>query len=388
MKKSAENTKKTDFKSYIDMRLQQDGYDAFKIPFSVDITSALITSLRPLWIGLGKMEAHYWEETLNDMKVSTPVYVTGLARSGTTIILNKLHGTKQFASHLYTDYPFIDMPLIWHKWLSISHTQKAVKAERTHLDRIKVSVDSPEALEEMIWAGFFEHVHNPQHSHVIRGGESHPDFENYYKTHICKIMHLRGHDRYLAKGNYNFTRIAYILRLFPDAKFIIPIREPESNIASLMKQHYLLSKAQQKHKSGLRYMQRIGHYEFGLDRRPVNVGNQDVTDTIISHWQNGNEIKGWALYYKDLHDWLYNLLQQNSAAKNAIMIVPYAALCNESENVMKNIAAFLDIEFTDSFATNLSAPTYYETGFTAEDKARIKDICLPSYESLCTLSTS
>lgn len=382
MQKSAANTKKTNFEAYVDGRLSRDGYDAFNVPRSSDIASGLMAGLRPLWIGMGKLEAEYWDTHLDNITVQSPVYVCGLARSGTTILLNKLHGTGQFASHLYTDYPFIDIPLIWQNWLKMSGAKSSAAAERTHLDRIEVSPESPEALEEMIWSAYFKQAHDPQHSNVLDASTQNEKFAAYYRTHLAKILYLRGKDRYLAKGNYNLTRIPYINTLFPDARFIIAVRPPEDHIASLMKQHYLLSKVQQKHKSGLRYMQRIGHYEFGLDRRPINTGNQAATDEIIQCWENGEELKGWALYYRDLHQWLHKMLQQNSAAKKSSIIVPYPALCADSEITMKNVAAFLGMDFTADMAAGLSAPTYYDSGFTADEKALINEIALPSYQEL------
>jgi hypothetical protein len=41
-----------------------------------------------------------------------------------------------------------------------------------------------------------------------------------------KVVLLRGGARYVSKGNYNAARIAYLARLFADAKFVVPIREP------------------------------------------------------------------------------------------------------------------------------------------------------------------
>ena len=52
------------------------------------------------------------------------------------------------------------------------------------------------------------------------------DLEAFYRDHIRKLLWLRGGRRYLSKGNYNTTRIAYLARLFPDARFIVPVRDP------------------------------------------------------------------------------------------------------------------------------------------------------------------
>ena len=46
---------------------------------------------------------------------SEPVFVSGLARSGTTIIMRKLYETGKFRCLTYNDMPFVLMPGIWHK---------------------------------------------------------------------------------------------------------------------------------------------------------------------------------------------------------------------------------------------------------------------------------
>ena len=80
------------------------------------------------------------------------VFVSGLARSGTTILLNALYESNEFASLSYADMPFVLAPNIWSK-LSKTKNHLAPK-ERAHGDGIKVSSDSPEAFEEVFWKTF------------------------------------------------------------------------------------------------------------------------------------------------------------------------------------------------------------------------------------------
>ena len=43
------------------------------------------------------------------------VFVSGMARSGTTILLNAIYETDEFAALTYQDMPFILSPNIWSK---------------------------------------------------------------------------------------------------------------------------------------------------------------------------------------------------------------------------------------------------------------------------------
>jgi hypothetical protein len=73
------------------------------------------------------------------------VFVAGLARSGTTILLNAIHQSNQFASLTYDDMPFILAPNFWKKISpNISHDKLQ---ERAHGDGVRVSTNSPEAFE-------------------------------------------------------------------------------------------------------------------------------------------------------------------------------------------------------------------------------------------------
>ena len=76
------------------------------------------------------------------------LFITGLARSGSTILLNTLYETGQFASLKYSDMPFVVCPNIWSKinFMKKSNYEKKIRA---HDDGIEFSITSPEAFEEV-----------------------------------------------------------------------------------------------------------------------------------------------------------------------------------------------------------------------------------------------
>ena len=77
------------------------------------------------------------------------LFITGLARSGSTILLNTLYDTGKFASLKYSDMPFVVCPNIWSK---INFNKKNYyKKIRAHNDGVKFSATSPEAFEEVFW---------------------------------------------------------------------------------------------------------------------------------------------------------------------------------------------------------------------------------------------
>ena len=80
------------------------------------------------------------------------VFIIGLARSGTTVLLNALYKSDIFASLSYKEMPFALAPNLWSK---IYFNKKDIGfVERAHQDGIKVSIESPEAFEEIFWMTF------------------------------------------------------------------------------------------------------------------------------------------------------------------------------------------------------------------------------------------
>ena len=77
------------------------------------------------------------------------VFISGLARSGSTILLNTIYQSRVFSTFTYSDMPFIMSPNLWGKLNSRSSRSDVV--ERFHEDGIKIATNSPEAFEEVFW---------------------------------------------------------------------------------------------------------------------------------------------------------------------------------------------------------------------------------------------
>jgi hypothetical protein len=379
-------TKPTLYK-YIDQRLAEGGDEAFRVPIILDSAASLMRLTRSFWCSLGRLEQKCWEEKTECIDTPDPVYICGLARSGSTILLNTFFGTGIFATHRYRDYPFIDIPLLWNNWLMLAPFKKGNKRERAHMDGLTVEADSPEALEEIIWMHFFpEILHNQSVSNVLDGTTENKSFEDYYRCHIKKLLIVQGKSRYLAKGNYNLTRIEYLQKLFPRARFIIPIRNAVAHIASLMKQHYLFCRVGRKNTRALRYLRNIGHFEFGPDRRIINIGNSKAIENIEKQWNNGREIEGWANYWVMLHEHIYSMLASNTRLREASILGGFDQLCGSPETTLNKLFTFCDISVTNETLANLAAgikqPDYYQTGFNRNEIERIQSITGPTEEKL------
>ena len=100
------------------------------------------------------------ESDLNNKQLSAinstdEIFVTGLPRSGTTLLLDFLFKTNEFCTYSYRHMPFILAPLLW-KRISKPFAKEGKSVERAHGDGMEVSFDSPEAFEEVIWLSYLK----------------------------------------------------------------------------------------------------------------------------------------------------------------------------------------------------------------------------------------
>src|SRR5262245_55778162 len=132
---------------------------------------------------VGDIEGEVLSNHLDAIQIDRPIFVTGLARSGTTILLMVLARAAGVATHRYRDFPFLDIPLLWN-WFLDRFAREIPERERAHGDRIKVTPHSPEAFEEVIWQSFFSWV--PDLGQVFGAETRASDFEAYFRRHIRK----------------------------------------------------------------------------------------------------------------------------------------------------------------------------------------------------------
>lgn len=333
------------------------------------------------WIRLGNLETRLVQDAIVDIKVEKPVYVAGLARSGTTVLLKRLAEHPQVATHRYADFPPLLTPYWWNRWLSLVPHSREVAQERAHKDGIAVTSQSPEAFEEMLWMAFFSDIHDPARCGAFGREASHPAFECFYDEHIRKLLAIRQCQRYVAKGNYNLVRLGYLHKLYPEARFVVAIRDPVWHIASLMKQQRLFATGEANQPRALEHMRRVGHFEFGLDRRAINVGDDAMTARVTELWEAGQEVEGWALYWADIYRHVADVLDADPALREACLVVRYEDLCSQPEDMLLRLHEHCQLparpQAVKEAAAGLHPPTYYRPQFNERDLSLIKEITQP-----------
>ena len=260
---------------------------------------------------LGELENDLYKSQLERAASGREVFVTGLPRAGTTLLLELLYGTREFRTFTYRDMPFILAPLLWGK-VSRSFRKEGAKRERAHGDGVSVSFDSPEAFEEVIWLAYLrDKIEHRHYLSPLSVGDCTEEFTIAMRATVKKLLLPDDQQaaapsvlRYLSKNNANISRIDVIAGLFPSSTILVPFRDPLAHVASLKQQHERFLLQHSRDSFSRRYMKWLGHFEFGENLKPINfdgwLGGGEMPAVVDEEfWMNyWTAAYGYALRHK------------------------------------------------------------------------------------------
>ena len=218
-------------------------------------------------------------------KPDRPVFIVGMARSGTTTLLNLLMETGEFESSRYRDLPLPLFPGFWRK-IHKSFKLGQHPVQRAHDDGILVSPDSPEAFEEIFWQNIGNHL-------------SEEELIESFSYYISSIAGAYGPGkRYISKNNNNITRLGVLEKICEKTNgvIIIPVRDPLKTAMSSLRMHKRFMAMQEEDPVVLEYMNLLGHREFGKGLQWLQIGSQSFQPNHPT-----TEVECWLEYWIYLH---------------------------------------------------------------------------------------
>jgi hypothetical protein len=329
---------------------------------------------------LARLESRLAASAIAQVSIRQPVFIAGVARSGSTILLEALASGDEFASLRYCDYPPVWFPWWWPALRSRLPLPRAAPRERAHADGIEVTPESPEAFDEVFWMHFFAQRHAAGVDQRLGATTQHPRFEHFYRLQIRKVLAARARSRYLCKGNYNLARMAYLHALFPDARFVVPIRSPETHVASLCRQHQRFMQLAASAPGVGAYLARSGHFEFGPQRSVECVGDPGEAEGVRADFAAGDDVSGYARQWAMSYGALAESLAQDPALSAATLLVRYEDVCRAPAATLRRLAAHCALGPDEScklvarWEARLRAPDYYRPGLQAHERARVLDL--------------
>ncbi|CAA6696742.1 Unannotated [Lentimonas sp. CC19] len=265
--------------------------------------------------------------------LASHVFICGLARAGTTLLMRRFYATSSYRSLTYADMPFVLMPNIWAKFSAINNA-KAVKQRRAHGDDLLVDINSPEALEEVFWKTFCGDQYIGANSLIPMDADD--ETIGKFRAYVTAITYNEREATddllpYLSKNNNNILRLNSITRAFPHAHILIPYREPLQHAYSLLRQHRNFLKQQKEDPFVRKYMTWLAHHEFGSDHRPFMFSDN------TEYSSNTDSLTYWLEVWVNTYSWLLE------HAPSAVTYVSYEKLCAKPESTWQDLCAIAGI---------------------------------------------
>ncbi len=300
-----------------------------------------------------------------DISTDRHVFVTGLARSGTTIFMRRLYESGHFHSLTYRDMPFILAPNSWRSCANLAKRKNKMQ-ERVHGDGLQIDYDSPEALEEVFWRIFCgkEYIRK---SNLQPMSADQKTLEKF-RTFISLVVKNHSEKRYLSKNNNNVLRLESIGEAFPNGVIVVLFRNPLQQAYSLYKQHQRFVQKSAEDPFSQEYMTWLGHHEFGADHRPfvfdenivgarpyrtrtfAKLFLKDKTDISKEISSQADNLTYWLRLWLNTYSYIKDNLPPQA------ILVSYESICDDTQHIWSKIAEKINLNsccggtvFTKSF---------------------------------------
>lgn len=284
------------------------------------------------------------------------IFINGLARSGTTALLNHFVNNSIGTSLTYNSLPFLFMPNGMRPFLSGKKTSPLI--ERAHGDNIQINENSPEAIDEIFWKFQLKNTFIKQKTlekHSLNKLDV-EEYLNFIKLHLL----ASGKIIYLTKNNNTILRIDSLLKNKEvTSQFIFTIRDPYSHAKSLLKQHLQFTKIHIEDPFSLIYFNTLGHHEFGLNLKYFNLQNNSFNSQLDT--LDPTELPYWLTVWLNYHEYLLTLTKHQN-----IFLVSFNSLCKSPNETLHELGKRINESFYAHGIKSYQAPVYDKANETNE----------------------
>ncbi len=265
------------------------------------------------------------------------IFITGLARSGSTALLNQLFQQEEYGSILYKHMPFILNPKLANIFSKFTTKNKKLKP-RLHNDGIQISVESPECFDEILWKKIFKNnIGLLLSNNSIISKEKLATYK-FLLDEFCRLQRKKG---LVIKNNNNHIRIDKLSKYFKASNFIILFRNPIEHATSLLNTHKRFCEFQKKDPYITKYMDLLGHYEFGMNSFNFQYGLHNPLYILYKK----EDINFWLKQWINAYSWL---LKYSKKKRSNVHYISYSKICNDTTYVQK-MYKDLEINFPDKY---------------------------------------
>jgi hypothetical protein len=271
---------------------------------------------------LMRREIHGWRKGGGTPRPAF-LWVTGLARAGTTSVLERLVATGAFHSLNYANMPLVLAPGLWKRF---HNPGTGALQERSHGDGILVGLDSAEALEEVFFQAMTGRSYvtdTALEAHDV-SPQLHATYLDYQGIALASSAHPNA--MYVAKNNNALLRYPGMRRLNRDFHAVIMFRDPLTHAASLLAMHRKYCAMQADDPFVKEYMDWLAHHEFGLGHKPFRF---PATEELPSG--NPDSLAYW------LELWINHYQEALALDPHRLHFVSYEAYCASPQSVLQRM---------------------------------------------------
>ena len=327
---------------------------------------------------MGKLETQLLKGRLARRAVDAPIYITGLARAGTTLLLNILASHPRLTSFKYCDYYGAFTPFAADHIFRAVGLGAARKQERAHADGMMVNAYSPEAMEEILWMQFFAYLHDPAVNNAVGRQTSHPEFEAVYSATLAKLLLCRDAERIVCQKQLQYHADS----LSGQAVRGRALRHCRAPSGRTHRVHGAPAPAQLGPFLNPRFIASTcatpATSSLATSAFP-SPSTAEKTQHIQTLWGEGRDAEGWAEYWNAIYAWTYEKVLQQDALKTRCLVVPFEQLCAAAEHKITDIVAFCNLDadeaWVQGWAEQVAYQPQYEAAFSIAERDAIMQIC-------------
>ena len=300
--------------------------------------------------------------TSQSYEIKKPIFIIGVPRSGTTMLLRIFCKHPDLAWFSHEDLKFL-IPLkeqekLKKKFLKMKENNEAIPRNEGSL--FVFGLDQGRPLEgtskvpieaESFWGRYIKSYQT----------EIPSDKKQELKKILGEVLRSQDKFRFLNKAPTNTVRIFAIKEIFPDAKFINIARDPRSVIASM------LIRTKNEGKFSI---------DWAIKEKKMNFENSLKNNELVKYYSQG---------YNEITNYISEFLKQHNS-ENFITIIYENFLLNPEEN-LKKLLDFCELEEPESLSQMMprklkDTTEKWKKELSEDDQQKIFDIVQYSIDNM------
>ncbi len=319
--------------------------------YSLALNRALL-KLNDLGAWPERIAARPWSRRV---PIDRPIFIVGAFRSGTTVLEQTLASHPQvgvfaFISNVAYLAPIAGFNLI--RFMSRCGLVEGRRMPYLYNPRLEFTLFSPVECE-WVWAQAGKNLWDHACLDLTTGADyTNPRFERMVRSSIRRHLVVQGAQRFLNKNPIHLLRLEYLLKLFPDARFVYIVRNPVATVLSHYRMVQRIAAVIHPHRAAREAVERGLH----LDVLTPRIKTMRYAETLA--WEQIHPLLGIAHQWNIMHETALTSLEANAALASQTMQITYEALNAEPGRILADVWRFVGLDDDAAAAITKRAISY------------------------------